>query len=300
MFPIWWSGWGKANVGRLINQRGPYSRTSAAKRRGRRPIECVRHCCRNPRSTSRATFSYWAEARTRREPWLGPEWSHRRQTMARSLWICPRRPAQQQGRDKKTTKKDKRTDRRRGDGGTGRGRQQALQPIYPAVIQMGIPFALASRTEGGGFFCFCQGEEGRGKRGNGGTETDQNRLLPRKRDWSGKTGTDLDGRHLLGYAGCCCFFFFLFFFLSVFSWLRGKPGERWWKIETREGEVVLLRTALNGRPRAGVNWGENGVENLERERFRHQTALNGRPSAREVVESAWMGAFDTWEHSKRP
>ena len=34
-----------------------------------------------------------------------------------------------------------------------------------------------------------------------------------------------------------------------------------------EGEVVLLRTALNGRPRAGVNWGKNGVENLGRERF---------------------------------
>ena len=39
-----------------------------------------------------------------------------------------------------------------------------------------------------------------------------------------------------------------------------------------EGEVVLLRTALNGRPRAGVNWGENGVENLGRERF---SALDG-------------------------
>ena len=31
--------------------------------------------------------------------------------------------------------------------------------------------------------------------------------------------------------------------------------------------VVPLRTALNGRPRAGANWGENGVENLGRERF---------------------------------
>ena len=35
-----------------------------------------------------------AMAGTRMEP--------RRQTMARSLWICPRRPAQRQGRDKKT------------------------------------------------------------------------------------------------------------------------------------------------------------------------------------------------------
>ena len=33
------------------------------------------------------------KARTRREPWLGPLWSHRRQPMARSLWICLRRPA---------------------------------------------------------------------------------------------------------------------------------------------------------------------------------------------------------------
>ena len=31
------------------------------------------------------------EARTRREPWLGPVLSHPRRTMARSLWICPRR-----------------------------------------------------------------------------------------------------------------------------------------------------------------------------------------------------------------
>ena len=31
------------------------------------------------------------EARTRREPWLGPVQSHPRRTMARSLWICLRR-----------------------------------------------------------------------------------------------------------------------------------------------------------------------------------------------------------------
>ena len=40
-------------MGRLINQRRPYSRTSAAKARTRkRPIECGRHCCRSPRSTA--------------------------------------------------------------------------------------------------------------------------------------------------------------------------------------------------------------------------------------------------------
>ena len=69
-----------------------------------------------------------------------------------------------------------------------------------------------------------------------------------KRDGSGKTGTDLNGRHLLGYAG--------------------------------------LQTALNGRPRAGVNWGKNGVEGWGGRDLARQTALNGRPSAREVVESA--------------
>ena len=57
-------------------------------------------------------------------------------------------------------------------------------------------------------------------------------------------------------------FFFSFFFSPRFSLLRGKLGERgggrW---DEGEGEVVLLRTAL-GRPRAGVNWGENGVEDL--------------------------------------
>ena len=53
-----------------------------------------------------------------------------------------------------------------------------------------------------------------------------------------------------------------------------------------EGEVVLQRTALNGRPRAGVNWGKNGVEGWGGRDLAHQTAPNGRPSAREVVESA--------------
>ena len=45
----------------------------------------------------------------------------------------------------------------------------------------------------------------RGKRGDGGTETDLNgRLLPGKKGIEGgKTGTDLNGRHLLGYAGVC-------------------------------------------------------------------------------------------------
>ena len=59
-----------------------------------------------------------------------------------------------------------------------------------------------------------------------------------KRDGSGKTGTDLNGRHLLGYAR------------------RGVVEGK----DEGEEEVVLLRTALNGRPRAGVNWGKNGVE----------------------------------------
>ena len=63
-----------------------------------------------------------------------------------------------------------------------------------------------------------------------------------KRDGSGRTGTDLNGRHLLGYAGRVV--------------VEGRDeGER---------EVVLLQTALNGRPRAGVNWGKNGVEGRER------------------------------------
>ena len=103
----------------------------------------------------------------------------------------------------------------------------------------------------------------RGKSGDGGIETDQGgRLLSEKRDGSGKTGTDLNGRHLLGYAG------------------RGVVEAR----DEGEGE---LRTALNGRPRAGVNWGKNGVEGWGRKDLAHQTALNGRPrSAREVVESA--------------
>ena len=44
----------------------------------------------------------------------------------------------------------------------------------------------------------------RGKRGDGRTETDLNgRLLPGKKGKEGgKTGTDLNGPHLLGYAGC--------------------------------------------------------------------------------------------------
>ena len=54
------------------------------------------------------------EARTRREPELGPLLGHPRQTMARSLWICPRRagPAAEERQ-------------RMGEAGTrGRGRPQ--------------------------------------------------------------------------------------------------------------------------------------------------------------------------------
>ena len=97
---------------------------------------------------------------------------------------------------------------------------------------MGIPFALASRAEGEVFFF------------NGGTEADQGgRFLSGKRDGSGRTGADLNGRHLLGYASRVM--------------VEGRDeGER---------EVVLLQTALNGRPRAGVNWGKNGVEGWREE-----------------------------------
>ena len=125
---------------------------------------------------------------------------------------------------------------------------------------MGIPFALASRTEGGGFFLVSGGRvvmEGQRRiKGAGSCQG--------KRDGTGKTGTDLNGRHLLGYAG------------------RGVVEGR----DEGEEEVVLLRTALNGRPRAGVDWGKNGVEGWGGRDLAHQTALNGRPSAREVVESA--------------
>ena len=41
------------------------------------------------------------QAKTRREPWLGPLWSHRRQPMARSLWICLRRQTEERQEDDK-------------------------------------------------------------------------------------------------------------------------------------------------------------------------------------------------------
>ena len=85
-----------------------------------------------------------------------------------------------------------------------------------------------------------------------------------KRDGSGRTGTDLNGRHLLGYAGRV-----------------GVEGR-----DEGEREVVLLQTALNGWVRAGVNWGKNGVEGWGGRDLARQTALNGRPSAGEVVKRA--------------
>ena len=131
--------------------------------------------------------------------------------------------------------------------------------------------------DGGGMFFFLSGGRGvmEGQKRTKGAGSCQG-----KRDGSGKTGTDLNGRHLLGYAGC-------FFFPPFSPYSVGSPGRG--VVEGRdegEGEVVLLRTALNGRPRAGVNWGKNGVKIWGGRDLTHQTALNGRPSAREVVESA--------------
>ena len=63
-------------------------------------------------------------------------------------------------------------------------------------------------------------------------------------------------------AGTCWGMRGVFFFSPRFSpYSVGSP--RRGVVEGRdegEGEVVLLRTALNGRLRAGVNWGKNGGE----------------------------------------
>ena len=103
---------------------------------------------------------------------------------------------------------------------------------------MGIPFALASRTEGGGFFFFP---------------------------------------HFSPY--------------SVGSPGRGVVEGR----DEGEGEVVLLRTALNGRPR-----GENGVENLGRERFSTPDGPKWTAQREGGGGECMNGGIDTWEHSRRP
>ena len=66
------------------------------------------------------------EARPRREPILGPLLSHPRQTMARSLWICPRRagPAAEERQGDQGRQADRKTDRKgervgRGNYGAG-------------------------------------------------------------------------------------------------------------------------------------------------------------------------------------
>ena len=155
-----------------------------------------------------------AMAGTRMEP--------RRQTMARSLWICPRRPARRQGRDKKTTKEDKRTERQTeggmgGSGGEGTGRDIPSRRVSPFTLlsyKWGYHSRWLQGRRGGGFFLSGGRVVMEGRRRIKGAGSCQG-----KRDGSGKTGTDLNGRHLLGYAGC-------FFFFPRFSLLRGKLGER--------------------------------------------------------------------------
>ena len=62
-----------------------------------------------------------------------------------------------------------------------------------------------------------------------------------------------------GMRGVCFFFFPPPFLLTPWE----ARGEGWWKVGTRgKGKWSCC-----GRPRAGVNWGKNGVEDLGRERF---------------------------------
>ena len=115
-----------------------------------------------------------------------------------------------------------------------------------------------------------------------------------KRDGSGKTGADLHGRHLLGCAGC-------FFFFPVSPYSVGNSGRG--VVEGRdegEGEVVLERTVLNGRPRAGANWGKNGVEDLGRETFSTPDGPKWTAQRAGGGGECMNEAFDTWEHSRRP
>ena len=84
------------------------------------------------------------------------------------------------------------------------------------------------------FFFFA-----RGRSGDGGTEADQGGpLLSGKKGWKWE-----DGPKWPAPVGVC-----------------GESGGGW---DEGEREVVLLQTAPNGRPRAGVNWGKNGVESWD-------------------------------------
>ena len=181
----------------------------------------------------------------------------------RSSGVCWTR---RQGKDKKTTKEDKRTERQTeggmgGSGGEGRAGTSPAGALahLPCCHTNGDTIRVGLKDGGGKFFFWSGGRvvmEGQRRiKGAGSCQG--------KRDGSGKTGTNLNGRHLLGYAGVFFSFFFPVFAYSVGSSGRGVVEGR----DAGEGEVVLLRTALNGRPRAGVNWGKNGVEDLGRERF---------------------------------
>ena len=135
-----------------------------------------------------------------------------------------------------------------GSGGGGTGADIPSRRVSPCTL-LSYKWGYHSRwpKDGGGRFFFLSG---------GRVVMEGQRRIKGKRDGSGKTGTDLYGRHLLGYAGCLFFFFPPVSPHSVGSSGRGVVEGR----DEGEGEVVLLRTALNGRPRAGVNWGKNGVE----------------------------------------
>ena len=151
----------------------------------------------------------------------------RRQTMARSLWICPRRPARRQGRDKKTSKEDKRTERQTERGGAGGEGRAGTSPAgalahLPCCHTNGDTIRVGLKDGGGRFFL----SGGRGVM-EGQKRTKGAGSCQGKRDGSGKTGTDLNGRHLLGYAGC--FFFSPAFLLTPWE----ARGEGWWKVGTR-------------------------------------------------------------------
>ena len=155
--------------------------------------------------------------------------NHREITLDLSAAAGPAAGERQE--DDQGRQEDRKTDGegKGGIGGEGRGRDVPSRRFSPFTLLL-YKWGYHSRglKDGGVFFFFC---------GGGVVMEGQRRIKGAgscygTRDGSGKTGTDLNGRHLLGCAGRVV--------------VEGRDeGER---------GVVLLQTALNGRLRAGVNW----------------------------------------------
>ena len=207
--PKCWSCWGEAHAVWVIRERRAQSRTSAARRgrerRQRRrawgsPIKgSGRHWCRSPRSTSR--YILVLASRERSHGW-DHCWVHQdkpwRDHFGSVRGGRPGGRGETRGWPRKTRgQKERRSGGWVGaGGGTGQGRpSRRFSPFTLLSCKWG-PFALASRTEEGGVFCFFFP-------GGGVVMEGQRRIkgggsCQGKRDGSGRTGTHLNGRHLLG------------------------------------------------------------------------------------------------------